>query len=328
MPARHIVRAQADANLVVPHLDGMVPVTAAPGRRARNLVDVVDQNIDVIDFCADAFEQRLDLRIIAMVTLNGAAFTTCLGDQACGENGPGRMLEAEELLACIGELFATNLLAGSRLLVTAGPTREAMDPVRYISNRSSGKMGFAVANAALDAGADVSIVSGPVSLTVPEQANVVNVTSAAEMHRAVMEQIGNTDIFISAAAVADYRLDKVSEQKIKKAEDEFTMKLARNPDILAEVAALEKAPFTVGFAAETENLEQNAQTKLRAKRLDMIAANKVGDAIGFDSEENALTLFWPTGQKKLALANKNKLARQLITIVAERYYEKNSDQTH
>jgi phosphopantothenoylcysteine decarboxylase / phosphopantothenate---cysteine ligase len=250
------------------------------------------------------------------------------GEQACGETGPGRMLEAEEIVLLAAKSFETNILTGSRLLVTAGPTREAIDPVRYISNRSSGKMGYAVAMAAIEAGADVSLISGPVNLPVPEKANVVNVSSAAEMHRAVMNKISDTDIFISAAAVADYSLENISEQKIKKSSDSFELKLKKNPDILSEVAALQNAPFSVGFAAETENMEENAQLKLCAKKLDMIAANQVGDDLGFDAEINALTVFWKTGQEQLQQAPKTRLARNLITLIADQYNGKNTNKTH
>ena len=250
------------------------------------------------------------------------------GDQACGETGPGRMLEPDAIAAAVANSFATGLLAGSRILVTAGPTREAIDPVRYISNRSSGRMGFAIASAAIEAGAEVSVVCGPVSIPRPERATITEVLSAADMHQAVMQLVSNTDIFISAAAVADYSLESIAEQKIKKSDDEFELKLKKNPDILAEVAALQHAPFTVGFAAETENLEQNAQGKLEKKKLDMIAANRVGEAMGFDTEDNELTLYWRNGSKRLQQAHKEKLARHLIAAIAERYYEKNSNQTH
>ncbi|HIF51134.1 MAG TPA: bifunctional phosphopantothenoylcysteine decarboxylase/phosphopantothenate--cysteine ligase CoaBC [Thiotrichaceae bacterium] len=250
------------------------------------------------------------------------------GDQACGENGPGRMLEADELALLTAKTFETNILTGSRILVTAGPTREAIDPVRYISNRSSGKMGYAVAMAALEAGADVSLISGPVNLPEPERVKVTNVSSAAEMHSAVMQKISDTDIFISAAAVADYSLETISQQKIKKSSDSFELKLKKNPDILLEVAALQSAPFSVGFAAETENLESNAQLKLRSKKLDMIAANLVGDNAGFDVDTNAMTVFWKTGQKQLQQAPKNRLARNLISLIADQYNGKNTNKTH
>ena len=251
-----------------------------------------------------------------------------VGDQACGENGPGRLLEPEEIASLAANSFETNILTGSRILVTAGPTREAIDPVRYISNRSSGKMGYAVALAAIEAGADVSLISGPVNLPAPDRVNVINVTSAAEMYNAVMQRISNTDIFVSAAAVADYRLQSVTEQKIKKTSDIFELNLKKNPDILADVAALQNPPFTVGFAAETENLESNAQAKLRSKKLDMIAANQVGDGLGFDSDTNALSVFWGSGQKQLQQAPKNKLAKKLINLITDQYNEKNINKTH
>ena len=250
------------------------------------------------------------------------------GVQACGDDGPGRMLEPEEIVVHTANIFETNILTGSRLLVTAGPTREAIDPVRFLSNRSSGRMGYAVATAAAEAGADVTLISGPVDLAAIGIEKVIHVTSAEEMQESVMQRINNIDIFISAAAVADYRAQKISEQKIKKSDDTYELIMQKNPDILAEVSALYDAPFTVGFAAETENLELNAQTKLHLKNLDMIAANQVDKKLGIDCDENALTIFWKTGHEKLSLAPKNKLARSLIKLIALQYNEKNSNKTH
>ncbi|SVA61835.1 uncharacterized protein METZ01_LOCUS114689 [marine metagenome] len=250
------------------------------------------------------------------------------GVQACGDDGPGRMLEPEEIVVHTANIFQTNILTGSRLLVTAGPTREAIDPVRFLSNRSSGRMGYAVATAAAEAGADVTLISGPVDLAAIGIEKVIHVTSAEEMQESVMQRINNIDIFISAAAVADYRVQKISEQKIKKLDDTYELIMQKNPDILAEVSALYDAPFTVGFAAETENLELNAQTKLHLKNLDMIAANQVDKKLGIDCDENALTIFWKTGREKLPLAPKNKLARSLIKLIALQYNEKNSNKTH
>ena len=250
------------------------------------------------------------------------------GVQACGDDGPGRMLEPEEIVVCTANMFQTNILTGSRLLVTAGPTREAIDPVRFLSNRSSGRMGYAVATAAAEAGADVTLISGPVDLAAIGIEKVIHVTSAEEMQESVMQRINNIDIFISAAAVADYRAQKISEQKIKKSDDTYELIMKKNPDILAEVSALYDAPFTVGFAAETENLELNAQTKLHLKNLDMIAANQVDKKLGIDCDENSLTIFWKTGREKLPLAPKNKLARSLIKLIALQYNEKNSNKTH
>lgn len=255
------------------------------------------------------------------------------GDQACGETGPGRMLAPEALLAAIVESFETKLLSGSRLLVTAGPTREAIDPVRFISNRSSGRMGAAVALAAVEAGADVAVIAGPVSLSLPGEVKLTRVTSALEMRAAVMRHIAEVDIFISAAAVADYRLQSVSEQKIKRQNARLELSLIKNPDILAEVAALKDAPFTVGFAAETEALKANAMAKLGRKKLDMIAANRVGEGpagegLGFESAHNALTVLWREGREELAEAPKEKLARHLIHLIAERYRAKNGAARH
>ena len=250
------------------------------------------------------------------------------GVQACGDDGPGRMLEPEEIVVHTANIFQTNILTGSRLLVTAGPTREAIDPVRFLSNRSSGRMGYAVATAAAEAGADVTLISGPVDLAAIGIEKVIHVTSAEEMQESVMQRINNIDIFISAAAVADYRVQKISEQKIKKSDDTYELIMQKNPDILAEVSALYDAPFTVGFAAETENLELNAQTKLHLKNLDMIAANQVDKKLGIDCDENSLTIFWKTGREKLPFAPKNKLARSLIKLIALQYNEKNSNKTH
>lgn len=250
------------------------------------------------------------------------------GDQACGEVGPGRMLEAIQLLHAIEAVFQNSILAGKHVIVTAGPTREAIDPVRYISNRSSGKMGYAMARAALEAGANVTLVTGPVSLQAPEQVNCVKVNTAKEMHDAVLSYADSADIFIAAAAVADYRCEEIAEQKIKKSEKTLSLKLEKNPDVLVDVANLLSSPFTVGFAAETESLRDNAIKKLKGKGLDMIAANLVGDELGFDKEDNALEVFWSGGSLSLQTAPKEKLARQLVHAIALNYYEKHSNKTH
>lgn len=246
------------------------------------------------------------------------------GPQACGEIGPGRMLEPAELLERTAGLFATGVLSGVRVMVTAGPTREAIDPVRFISNRSSGKMGFAVAAAAAEAGARVVLVSGPVGLPTPDRIERVDVGSARQMLDAVLAGIGACDVFIAAAAVADYRPERCAPTKIKRAEETMTLALIRNPDILARVAALPAGPFTVGFAAETAALKANAGLKLRAKGADMIVANRVGEdaaggAVGFESDENEVTVFWEGGSLSLSRAPKTKLARRLVGIIAERY---------
>lgn len=240
------------------------------------------------------------------------------GGQACGETGPGRMLEAENLLTQIASLFSVGCLAGQNLLVTAGPTQEAIDPVRYLSNRSSGRMGYAIAQAAAEAGAKTLLVSGPTQLPAPPHVRCLRVNSAREMHDAVMKHVGNSDIFIAAAAVADYRPLKPSAQKIKKDSAHLSLELEANPDILAEVAALDNAPYTVGFAAETQNLQANARKKLENKAVDMIAANLVGENLGFDQNTNALTIFSGDEEIHFDTASKQQLARQLIQLIAEK----------
>ena len=246
-------------------------------------------------------------------------FGPAVGDQACGETGPGRMLEADALVAALSGLFKPGTLSGSRVLITAGPTHEAIDPVRFIGNRSSGKMGFAMARAAQEAGAQVILISGPVALEAPEGVTRIDVRSAQQMHDAVLRHALNSDIFIATAAVADYRPKLVASEKIKKTREELTLDLVRNPDILAAVAGLNTTLFTVGFAAETHDLEKNAQEKLLAKSLDMIAANQVGPQQGFEQDDNALLVLWRGGQQALALAQKSVLARALIELIAQRY---------
>jgi len=244
------------------------------------------------------------------------------GDQACGETGPGRMVEPADIAAALAEIFAAGVLQGAKIIITAGPTREAIDPVRYLSNRSSGKMGYALAEAAAAAGARVTLISGPVDLPCPARIERLMVESAAEMHATVMKMSSDSDIFIAAAAVADYTVPLPEKQKIKKGKDAgFDLHLEPAPDIVASVAALPRRPFIVGFAAETEELARNARGKLEAKGLDMVAANWVGrPGQGFESNDNALTVFWRDGSSELPLAPKSRLARQLIEIVAERYH--------
>jgi phosphopantothenoylcysteine decarboxylase/phosphopantothenate--cysteine ligase len=242
------------------------------------------------------------------------------GEQACGDVGPGRMLEPQQLLNYVEQLFAPGKLEGVNLLLTAGPTREAIDPVRYISNRSSGKMGYALAEAAIRQGASVSLVSGPVSLAAPAGANLVSVESAQQMYAAVMEQVADNDLFIACAAVSDYRVDQAANHKLKKSTESMSLQLVPNTDILAAVSALEKRPFCVGFAAETQDLEKYALMKLERKKLDMIAANQVGDGnSGFDTDFNQLEVFWQDGRHSIGQASKLEVAKQLIDLIAERY---------
>lgn len=239
------------------------------------------------------------------------------GDQACGETGPGRMLEPGAILAHVKHEFAPQLLEGKRILITAGPTREPIDPVRYLSNRSSGKMGFAIATAAIQTGATVTLITGPVSLEISNTVNRINVETAENMHTQVIENIDCCDIFIATAAVSDYRPETMETQKIKKDANRLTLPLIRNPDILADVAGRSVKPFCVGFAAETQNLEHYARQKLNNKNLDMIVANPVDNGRGFDQDDNTLHVFWKNGDKAFATAPKTELARQLIALVAE-----------
>ena len=255
-----------------------------------------------------------------VTTLSGRGvqiFGPAAGDQACGEVGEGRMLEPLELAERVGGLLAgSGVLAGRRVLLTAGPTRERIDPVRFISNRSSGKMGFAVAQAAREAGATVVLVSGPVSLPTPAGVRRIDVESAEDMLAAVLKELPGTDVFISTAAVADYRPARAAAQKIKKTSDSLELEMQRTTDVLATVAARADRPFVVGFAAETEAVEQNARAKLMKKNLDLIAANEVGHDKAFDSDDNQLVVLTRNGRHELARAGKLTLARELIALIA------------
>lgn len=252
------------------------------------------------------------------------------GEQACGDIGLGRMLEVPELvdLTCQqlsvqdndNNIVENQPLAGQKWLVTAGPTREAIDPVRYISNHSSGKMGFAIASAAQQLGAEVTIISGPVSLATPEYCQKIAVTSALDMHQQAMALASDANVFVACAAVADYRIDAIANEKIKKSQDSMQLNLVKNPDIVADVAAMKNKPFTVGFAAETQDVEHYARGKLARKNLDMIAANNVAtQGQGFNSDDNALTVFTAQDKKDLSLTSKNELAKQLVQLIDQNY---------
>ncbi len=237
------------------------------------------------------------------------------GDQACGETGDGRMLEPEDIFASIEALFAPKILAGKRVLITAGPTEEPIDPVRVITNHSSGKMGYAVAEAARAAGAEVTLVSGPVTLATPANVTRVDVQTAREMFDAVKLRVGQCDIFIAVAAVADYHVVNGSAQKIKKdGSGKFTLELAENPDILAHVAALPNPPYCVGFAAESEKLLEHAEAKRKRKRVPLLVANLAQAAFGAD--DNEVVLLDDTGTHPLPRAPKSLLARQIISRIA------------
>lgn len=241
------------------------------------------------------------------------------GSQACGDTGPGRMLEPTDIVEKVSEIFATGLLAGVKVLVTAGPTHEAIDPVRYITNGSSGKMGFALAEAAREAGADVTLISGPVTISKPMNMTYIPVVSAEEMHEAVMKRAAECDIFFAVAAVGDYRLETIATQKIHKEAATMQMSLVRNVDIVARVGELVEPPFIVGFAAETENVIQQAKEKRVRKKMDMIIANRLGGEFGMGSDDNEVTVIGANDEMTLPPTTKRKLARQLIAIISNAY---------
>lgn len=243
------------------------------------------------------------------------------GEQACGDMGFGRMSEPKEIYTVLEDLFTQKQdMNGLSVVITAGPTQEAIDPVRYISNHSSGKMGFAIAQAFSERGANVTLISGPVNLATPANVHRIDVTSAQEMHQQALKSAVENQIFIGCAAVADYRVTQVAEQKIKKSSDELTLTLIKNPDIIADVAHLQsKRPFTVGFAAETQNIEQYAQDKLQRKNLDMICANDVSSGKVFGKDQNSLHLFWRNGNIILELDDKKNIAKQLVKHIFDRF---------
>jgi phosphopantothenoylcysteine decarboxylase/phosphopantothenate--cysteine ligase len=251
-----------------------------------------------------------------------------VGSQACGEEGAGRMLEPDDIARQVMSHGPVTLdshtrqpLLGKTVMVTAGPTREAIDPVRYITNRSSGKMGYHVAEAARDAGARVILISGPVSLARPEGMDIIEIESAEQLLAAAKDNIDSVDIFVAAAAVADYQPEQRQKNKIKKNESRMAIDLVKAPDTLATISALAERPFCVGFAAETEKVREYALGKLAKKKLDMIIANKVGANLGFDSDENAVEVFWRTGEKKFPTSSKFTLAAELVELISERYAE-------
>lgn len=247
------------------------------------------------------------------------------GEQACGDIGPGRLEEPSLIADRAAALFTSGVLAGVRVVITAGPTREALDPVRYISNHSSGRMGFALARAAADAGAITTLVSGPVQLATPEHVARVDVQSAEQMLQQCLELMPQCDVFIACAAVSDYRPAAVAQQKIKKGGEYSSLDLVRNPDIVATVAALDPAPFTVGFAAETRDVVSYARDKLERKGLNMIVANDVSDpSIGFNSEDNEAMVITRDKEQLLARASKSTIARQVVDLIARQLSDHSS----
>ena len=320
----HIELARwADLLLVAPATADLLARLAAG--RADDLLTTVALATRAPKLLAPAMNQQMwrdpaTAANVAVLTGRGMAMVgPASGEQACGDVGPGRLEEPVVIARAAADLFEDGLLQGKRVVITAGPTREALDPVRYISNHSSGKMGYALAQAAVDAGARTTIVSGPVQLSAPDRARVVPVESARQMLEQCLQLMPECDIFIACAAVADYRPAAVQEQKIKKGPDEITLQLVRNPDIVATVAAGAQRPFTVGFAAETRDVLTYARDKLQRKALDMIVANDVSDqSIGFNSELNEAVVLWNDGEQALARTGKGNLARQIIQLIAGR----------
>ncbi|VAW55172.1 Phosphopantothenoylcysteine decarboxylase / Phosphopantothenoylcysteine synthetase [hydrothermal vent metagenome] len=256
------------------------------------------------------------------------------GMQACGEIGEGRMSEVSEILAALEQCFKSGELQSLNLVITAGPTYEAIDPVRFIGNRSSGRMGYAIAIAAQEAGANVTLISGPSHLLPPESLTFIAVESADEMQQAVLSNMHNCHVYISTAAVSDYRVENIATQKIKKTENTLTLQLTKNDDIISAVANHKTKPYVVGFAAETENIIENAKNKMQQKNLDMIVANDVSESvnaetdIGFNSEYNALHVFWKhqnktDGEQHFDVARKSQLAKKLISLIAIEYKASN-----
>ena len=296
-----LAHGRADDLLSTLCLASAAPLTIAPAMNQQMWAHPATQaNIETL--------RRRDVDVIGPAN----------GDQACGDVGPGRMLEPAQIVDHLLAARPGGALDGQRVVVTAGPTHEAIDPVRFLGNRSSGLMGFAVAAAAHAAGANVTLIAGPVSLQTPRGVTRIDVISAEQMLVATLAAVTDADVLIAAAAVADFRVDRIAPHKIKKDGASLQLNLVANPDIVATVAALSKRPFIVGFAAETEHLETRAQTKLRDKRLDLIAANEVGADLGFERNDNALLLLWDGGREALARADKRKLAEQLIERIAER----------
>ena len=311
-----ILIAPASANTIAKMAHGMADdilttlVLATPAKVA--IAPAMNQQM----YAHPATQQNLQKLSEYGVSIWGPAS----GEQACGDVGKGRMLEPNELVELCLMREDTPLLAGKTVTITAGPTREALDPVRFISNHSSGKMGFSLARAAKALGAKVNLISGPVNLTTPSKVNRFDVESAQQMHDAAMELAVNSDVFIGCAAVADYKATTTANNKIKKQGDTMTIELSKNPDIIASVAALEaNRPFTVGFAAETNDVANYAKGKLKNKNLDMICANDVSDSsIGFNSENNAMTLFWPEGERHLSLQSKQQISHLILKEIASK----------
>lgn len=298
-----IRRGQADDILSTVILATSAPVAVAPAMNQAMWSDAgTQENLQ-------ALQQR-----------QFQLFGPAEGEQACGDVGPGRMLEPDQLVELCAGLFETGLLAGRSFVITGGPTREALDPVRFITNHSSGKMAYALAAEASAAGARVTLISGPVSLSAPEGVTLIDVCSAEEMLEATLGQIEGADVFIGVAAVADYRPEKIETEKIKKSEQQMQVTLVKNPDIISEVASLEQRPLVVGFAAETNNIVENGKQKLKAKNLDMLFANNATET--FNSDSISVTAITSNSESELATANKNVVARNMLQLISDQLAKK------
>lgn len=303
----HLAYGQTDDLLSALCLATTSPIVVAPAMNNKMWANLVTQ-------------ENLNKLIAQGIVVIGPAS----GDQACGETGEGRLLQPEQIVRELSELCVPKRLTGKHVVITAGPTYEPIDPVRFIGNRSSGKMGFALARASVEAGAMVTLIAGPVSLATPVTLKRIDVETAEQMHQAVMVAVPHADIFIGCAAVADYRPAQYQQHKIKKAtQEQMTLTLVKNRDIIAEVAGLTPKPFVVGFAAETQGAAAYAKDKLTTKKLDLVAANLVGDGQGFSVDNNALDVFWQQGSQTLSLTSKTQLARQFMTLIIEHYYAEN-----
>ena len=318
--AQRIVIAPASADLIARLAQGQADDLLTTLCLASEAPLLVAPTMNRVMWANAAVQANVATLVARGVTLLGPDE----GDQACGETGAGRMWEAAAIADAVLEPapdpVVRSVLAGKRLLLTAGPTFEDLDPVRYLGNRSSGRMGYAIAAQAQQLGMHVTLVSGPVSLPTPAGVRRISVRSAEQMHAAVMTHVPQADVFIATAAVADFRPQARSDSKIKKRGDGgLTLELVQNPDILAQVAARQERPFVVGFAAETHDVERYARDKLERKRLDMIAANRVGEeGCGFDADCNALEVLWPQGRASIGKAGKAQVARELLAVIAMR----------
>jgi phosphopantothenoylcysteine decarboxylase/phosphopantothenate--cysteine ligase len=318
----HIELARwADLLLIAPATADLIARLAAG--RGDDLLTTVALATAAPKMIAPAMNQQMwrdqasQENIATLVARGTVVIGPAHGEQACGDIGPGRMEQPNVIAQQAASVFSHQALAGQRVVITAGPTREALDPVRYISNHSSGKMGFALAQAAVDAGAITTLVCGPVSLPTPEHATRIDVLSAVEMLDECGQLQAECDIFIACAAVADYRPAHIEQQKIKKGDERISLQLIRNPDIVATISARSPRPFTVGFAAETRDVLAYARGKMERKCLDMIIANDVSDPkTGFNSEENEVTVIWPMGEQLLPRAKKSTIARQIVGQIA------------